>query len=64
MINKKKKWSCLNEVKDHLVNVQKEKLIDFNGWRLEMEDACYYMFLGELRVEEKPVIITKKKKAP
>lgn len=61
MINKKKKWACLADLRDYLVKEQKEKVIDFNGWRLEMPDAVYYMKYGELEIVLKEVIKGKKK---
>lgn len=61
MINKKKKWACLADLRDYLVKEQKEKVIDFNGWRLEMPDAVYYMKYGELEIVLKEVIKTGKK---
>ena len=56
MINKKKKWACLADLRDHLVREQKEKVIDFNGWRLEMSDAVYYMKHGELEIVLKEIV--------
>ena len=61
MINKKKKWACLADLRDYLVKEQKEKVIDFNGWRLEMPDAVYYMKYGELEIVLKEITKTGKK---
>lgn len=55
MINKKKKWACLADLKEHLVREQKETVVDFNGWRLEMEDAIYFMKFGEISIHPKEV---------
>ena len=62
MINKKKKWACLADLRDYLVREQKEKVIDFNGWRLEMEDAIYLMKYGELEIILKEIVSKKTKK--
>ena len=62
MINKKKKWACLADLRDYLVRDQKEKVIDFNGWRLEMEDAIYLMKYGELEIILKEIVSKKTKK--
>lgn len=61
MINKKKKWACLADLKEYLVREQKEKVIDFNGWRLEMEDAVYFMKYGELEIVLKEIVKKGKK---
>lgn len=61
MINKKKKWACLADLKEYLVREQKEKVIDFNGWRLEMEDAVYFMKYGELEIVPKEIVKKGKK---
>lgn len=62
MINKKKKWACLADLKEYLIREQKETVIDFNGWRLEMEDAVYYMKFGDLIIVPKEIEKPKKKK--
>ncbi len=62
MINKKKKWACLADLRDYLVREQKEKVIDFNGWRLEMEDAIYLMKYGELEIILKEIVPKETKK--
>jgi hypothetical protein len=62
LINKKKKWACLADLRDYLVREQKEKVIDFNGWRLEMEDAIYLMKYGELEIILKEIVSKKTKK--
>lgn len=61
MINKKKKWACLADLKEYLVREQKEEVIDFNGWRLEMEDAVYFMKYGELEIVPKEIVKKGKK---
>lgn len=61
MINKKKKWACLADLRDYLVKEQKEEVIDFNGWRLEMEDAVYFMKYGELDIVPKEIVKKGKK---
>lgn len=61
MINKKKKWACLADLKEYLVREQKEEVIDFNGWRLEMEDAVYFMKYGELEIVLKEIVKKGKK---
>jgi hypothetical protein len=62
LINKKKKWACLADLRDYLVREQKEKVIDFNGWRLEMEDAIYLMKYGELEIILKEIVPKETKK--
>jgi hypothetical protein len=62
MINKKKKWACLADLKEYLVREQKEEVIDFNGWRLEMEDAIYLMKYGELEIILKEIVPKETKK--
>lgn len=61
MINKKKKWACLSDLRDYLVKEQKETVVDFNGWRLEMEDAVYTMKFGEVFIQPKITEVKKKK---
>jgi hypothetical protein len=62
LINKKKKWACLADLRDYLVREQKEEVIDFNGWRLEMEDAIYLMKYGELEIIPKEIVPKETKK--